>query len=122
LAAFLKLVNEELVTHNEPARTAKPTRRRAERTAFRRGEPGTVQIIHLRKTRPDSDTREETGTGRKLTTRHLRRGHWAHRRCKCHPPVDEEGYGRHLTWVRPTIVGPDDAPLVAPDRVYQVDR
>lgn len=70
-----------------------------------------VTIIDLRPLRHIEMDRDET-TGRRLTVRHLVRGHWTN-----------QAYGpdralRRLQWIAPYIKGPADAPLkVSEDRV-----
>lgn len=68
-----------------------------------------VTTIDLRPLRTIDTT---TNSGRKLTVRHLVRGHWTH-----------QAYGPHhsqrrLQWIAPYIKGPADAPLIHTERVW----
>ena len=50
-------------------------------------------------------------TGRRLTTRHVVRGHWTHQ------PYGPARSLRRLQWVAPFIRGPEGAPFVGTDTV-----
>ncbi|WP_239057090.1 MULTISPECIES: hypothetical protein [Cutibacterium] len=50
-------------------------------------------------------------TGRRLTTRHVVRGHWTHQ------PYGPKRSLRRLQWVAPFIRGPQEAPFVGTDTV-----
>lgn len=73
-----------------------------------------VNVIDLRAPvhRPETTTK----SGRKLTVRHLVRGHWTH---QPHGPGRQK---RRLQWIDPYIKGPSNAPLAKTETVYQWRR
>lgn len=103
LFAYWHFVKSELADVNEE------TLPRQLRRQFARKEipTGPISVVRLRK------RRSEAGDGEwSLTYRHVRRGHWR-----------RQWYGskgskyQRWIWIAPTIVGPDDAPLVERDVV-----
>ena len=86
---------------------------RTGQAAGARTRPGdTVTVVDLRPVRtvtgPDAGAR----TGRRLTRRHLARGHWTHQ------PYGPGGRLRRLTWIDSYVRGPEGAPLAATEAVY----
>lgn len=65
-----------------------------------------VDLRPLRYVRADTDS-----SGRRLTTRHIVRGHWTHQ------PFGHERAQRRLQWIAPYVRGPEGAPLVQTEKV-----
>jgi hypothetical protein len=88
------------------------TRRRWERaTGHKLSE---VLVIRLRRSEHRRDDDAEP-TGRTLTHRHIRDGHW---RNQFYPSLD-----RHRQiWIAPTVVGDENLPLIVKRRFYKWDR
>ena len=68
-----------------------------------------VTVVDVRPMRQVHTTTDPTG--RRLTTRHVVRGHWTHQPHGPHRSL------RRLQWVAPFIRGPEGAPFVATDTV-----
>lgn len=86
---------------------------RAHETASRRG-PSDVTVIDVRPARRARlDPHDTTPpTARRLTTRHVVRGHWTH---QPHGPGRQL---RRLQWVDDYLRGPDDAPITTRAHVW----
>lgn len=65
-----------------------------------------VDLRPLRYVRAEHDS-----SGRRLTTRHIVRGHWTHQ------PHGRDRAERRLQWVAPYVRGPEGAPLVQTEKV-----
>lgn len=97
-----------------------PSTTRTTRMDARNGETGLarvpraqeVTIVDIRPAPYRSSDPNSSGGGRKLTTRHLVRGHWTH---QPHGPGRAQ---RRLQWVDSYIRGPEGAPLVQRERVW----
>jgi len=91
---------------------SRPERKRWQRA---RRKPPTLRWIKLRKV--VREARDSDPTGRHLTTRHIRRGHFR---------TVLYGKGRsqeRLDWFPPTIVGPEGTPLIVKaGRVFSLER
>lgn len=119
-AAFTLMTTPTLTQTSVVAATGKP-RTRATQTPDdgTRGRPGgggdgvTVIDLHASRrallipTNPD-----EQGQGRRLTTRHVVRGHWTHQ------PHGPGRRLRRLQWIDDYIRGPADAPLTTRTHVW----
>lgn len=68
-----------------------------------------VTVIDMRPMRQVHTTTD--ATGRRLTTRHVVRGHWTHQ------PYGPKRSLRRLQWVAPFIRGPEGSPFVGTDTV-----
>ena len=68
-----------------------------------------VTVVDMRPMRQVHTTTDPTG--RRLTTRHVVRGHWTHQ------PYGPGRKLRRLQWIAPFIRGPEGAPFVATDTV-----
>lgn len=68
-----------------------------------------VTVIDMRPVRQVHTTTDPTG--RRLTTRHVVRGHWTHQ------PYGPRRSQRRLQWIAPFIRGPEGAPFVGTDTV-----
>lgn len=68
-----------------------------------------VTVVDMRPMRQVHTTTD--ATGRRLTTRHVVRGHWTHQ------PYGPKRSLRRLQWVAPFIRGPQEAPFVGTDTV-----
>jgi len=68
-----------------------------------------VTVVEVRPMRQVHATTDSTG--RRLTTRHVVRGHWTHQ------PYGVGRSRRRLQWIAPFIRGPQEAPFVATDTV-----
>lgn len=103
--AFFRFVQQRVIgQHREFYGRAQ--RRDAARAGF--GKPADdayVTAIRLRRVaRPEEEGYEPVPTGRKLTTRHVRSGHWRRQwypTLQLHRPI----------YIQTTVVGPDGAPL-----------
>jgi hypothetical protein len=107
------------------ARPPRAVARRAAR-AGRLPEDGDVTIVELRKFLSDAEAHSHTDADDdayfdRWNHRWIVRGHWAWRRCKCHPEPGSE-WGRHRVYIDPYIKGPPDAPLVIKERMFAVIR
>ncbi|MDO5067428.1 MAG: hypothetical protein Q4D96_09140 [Propionibacteriaceae bacterium] len=71
-----------------------------------------VTIINIRPTPHRSHDTTPEGSGRKLRTRHLVRGHWTN---QPHGPGRSQ---RRLQWIDSYVRGPEDAPLIERERVW----
>lgn len=85
--------------------------------------PGRVSVVMLRKTQPRPSEGE---THVEWQHRWVVRGHWAWRVCGDKHPLAQAapvkgGIGCRL-WINPYVKGPEDAPFVVTDRVYQFSR
>lgn len=103
------------VTEGQASRFA---RKRARRARI----PDRVTVIDLRRIEhPDG-----VGGGHvEWSHRWYSRGHWAWRKCSEHHPLAEEnpsGGWRARVWVRESIKGPADKPLVITDKVMRLSR
>lgn len=107
----LRLMQQRVFVQEE-ARLPRATRRRMQREGA--GHIEEVLVIRLR--RPSATRAEpEEPSGRTLTHRHLRDGHW---RGQWYPSLQ-----RHRQiWISPTIVGDENLPLVIKRRYYKWDR
>ncbi|WP_201292234.1 hypothetical protein [Actinomyces sp. zg296] len=95
------------------ATTAPAARARGHGNGSRRG-PCDVSVIDVRPARrarlePDGAT---APSGRRLTTRHVVRGHWTHQ------PHGPGRALRRLQWVDDYLRGPDGAPITTRDHVW----
>lgn len=108
----LRLMQQRIVTHEE-ALLPRPTRRRWERAGYT--PPRDVCVIRLRRSRPKAHSDEEVESGRKLTHRHFREGHW---RNQWYPSLQAHRQIR----IQRTIVGDDSLPLIIKRRFYKWDR
>jgi len=106
----LRLMQQRIVSQ-EDAHVPRATRRRYERAGMY--APSQVCIIRLRRTKPKTGDHEETG--RTLTHRHIREGHW---RNQWYPSVQRHRQIR----IQRTIVGDDSLPLIVKRRFYRWDR
>lgn len=70
-----------------------------------------VVVVDLRPPRTVDTSHDDSG--RKLTVRHMVRGHWTH---QAHGPGHSQ---RRLQWIDPYIKGPKDAPLITSETVYR---
>lgn len=68
-----------------------------------------VTVVDMRPMRQVHTTTD--ATGRRLTTRHVVRGHWTHQ------PYGPKRSLRRLQWVAPFIRGPEGSPFVGTDTV-----
>jgi hypothetical protein len=109
----LRLMQQRIVTH-EDALIPRPTRRRWERETGTT-PPRDVCVIRLRRSRPKPHADEEVESGRKLTHRHFREGHW---RWQYYPSLKAHRQIR----IQRTIVGDDSLPLIIKRRFYKWDR
>lgn len=115
--ALWLLLNQTIVQTQEeyPERAG---RRRAEK----RGLPPKVTVIKLR--RIEDNLRHEGESLIEWSHRWIVRGHWAWRRCSQEHPLAEpyaKGW-RARVWIHAYAKGPEDAPLIISDKVYQLDR
>lgn len=103
--AFFRFVQQRVVGA-ERQFYGRAMRRDALRQGFpRRPEDGYVTAIRLRRiSRPQEEGYEPVPSGRTLTTRHIRSGHW---RRQWYPSLQLH---RPL-YIHTTVVGPDGAPL-----------
>lgn len=107
----LRLMQQRITTRQDE-RVPRSTRRRFERDGMT--PPSEVCVVRLRRTR-HRDKAAEEHTGRQLTHRHQRVGHW---RNQWYDSVQ-----RHRQiWIHQTIVGDDSLPLVLKRRFYKWDR
>jgi hypothetical protein len=89
----------------------RPERRRWQRAV--KHSPKEILVIRLRRTKPKHGDPVESG--RTLTHRHIRDGHW---RMQPYPSL---GRSRQI-WIAPTVVGDDSLPLIVKRRYYKWDR
>jgi len=91
--------------------TPRPTRRRWQRA--NKTAPKEILVVRLRRTSPRHG--EPVESGRTLTHRHIRDGHW---RNQWYP-----SFNRHRQiWIAPTVVGDESLPLIVKRRFYRWDR
>jgi hypothetical protein len=103
--AFFRFVQQRVVG-SEREYYGRALRREASRSGFeRQASEGYVTAIRLRRiARPHEEGYEPVPTGRTLTTRHIRSGHWRRQwypSIQLHRPI----------YIHTTVVGPDGAPL-----------
>jgi hypothetical protein len=108
----LRLMQQRIVTQ-EDAVLPRATRRRWERAGYT--PPRDVCVIRLRRARPKGHADEDVESGRKLTHRHFREGHW---RNQWYPSLQAHRQIR----IQRTIVGDDSLPLIIKRRFYKWDR
>lgn len=116
ILAFFRFVQQEVV-YTERQRWPRAGRREASRALSR--DDGDVSLVHLRRVlrldehgeRPESEP-----SGRHLTHRHIRSGHWRRQwypSAQVHRPI----------YIHPFVVGPEGAPLLPrKTRSILVDR
>lgn len=88
------------------------TRSAAHTQAGASSQRDAVTLVDLRPMRNVRTAVEPEAEGRRLTTRHVVRGHWTH---QPHGPGRQL---RRLQWIASYTRGPDGAPLVERDTVY----
>lgn len=108
----LRLMQQRIVTH-EDMLIPRATRRRWERET--KSAPKDVCVIRLRRSRPKAHSDEEVESGRKLTHRHFRDGHW---RNQWYPSLQAHRQIR----IQPTVVGDSSLPFYNKRRFYKWDR
>jgi len=109
LAALWTLLAQEGLATTTTHVVPRQERRRAERAGV--SAPSNVQVVTLRKlhrTRPEGEPEEHH---ERYSHRWTVTGHWRNQ------PVGPGRSERRLTWVRPHVKGPEDAPLVVKERV-----
>lgn len=109
LAALWTLLAQEGMATTTTHVVPRQERRRAERAGVT--APSNVQVVTLRKlhrTRPEGEPEQHERYSHRFPVS----GHWRNQ------PVGPGRAERRLTWVRPHIKGPDDAPLVVKERVH----
>lgn len=91
---------------------------RQERRALERHghAPESVSVVTLRRVAEDAATRGSAGQHVDWQHRWWVRGHWRDQ------PVGPMRSARRLTFVHPHVKGPDDKPLAAKTKLYQVTR
>lgn len=105
LAAWM-LMQQTLVSTTEA-----PLDRAHRKMAKRMGIPARVTVVMLRR---HEGTRREGETYVEWSHRWIVRGHWRWQAC---------GPGRlerRRIWIAPFVKGPDDAPLIVPEKVYRL--
>jgi hypothetical protein len=116
MAAFWGHLKTTVYVFADELVTDRHTRRRAQRAGF--VNPERIRVVVLRKKynnsnghRPDS-----VGTGRELTHRHIRSGHY---RNQWYPKTAEH----HQIWIDETVVGASHLPFEeGPDKIYDWRR
>lgn len=107
--ALFLLLNQTIVTV-EDGLPNRPARKRA----LKRGIPGKVSVIALR--RHESANRQEGESTVEWSHRWVVRGHW--RWQACGPGRTE----RRRIWIAPFVKGPEDKDLIVTDKVYDLRR
>ena len=107
----LRLMQQHITTRTD-AVTPRPTRRRWERAGY--SPPKDICVIQLRRATVKHDD-EEGASGRTLTHRHFREGHW---RRQWYPSLQAHRQIR----IQRTIVGDPSLPLIIKRRYYKWDR
>jgi hypothetical protein len=105
----LRLMQQRVVVADD-VRLPRATRRRAKAEGLPLQE---VMVIRLR--RASTRHEGEEPSGRTLTHRHLRDGHW---RGQWYPSIQKH----RQIWISPTVVGDESLPLVIKKRYYKWDR
>lgn len=96
-------------------RADEPTPRATRRRWEREGKSAPKEICVVRLRRAKHKTGEPVESGRTLTHRHIRDGHW---RWQFYPSVN-----RHRQiWIAQTVVGDESLPLIVKKRYYKWDR
>jgi hypothetical protein len=121
LFALFNFMEQRIVELEQP----QPTR--AERRRGQRQSIATPLDTIIRLRRKEYRNPNKPGeSGRELTMRHLRRGHWAKRWIKDrHPMFDSSGPSPQVytPWLFPTIVGDESLPLKPTgERLFSVER
>lgn len=111
LMAFFRFTQEAYVD-TRSIRPERPALKRAARVG--RPEPR-IRVVRLRKGEAVRTVSTQHGNV-EWTHRWVRRGHWREQ------PYGPNSSLRRPTWIRETICGPDDKPLIVNDRVFVVDR
>lgn len=103
--AFFRFVQQRVIGSDRQY-WERSQRREARRSGFREiPDQGYVSAIRLRRiSHPEEEGYEPLSTGRKLTSRHIRSGHW---RRQWYPKL---GLHRPI-YIHTTVVGPDGTPL-----------
>jgi hypothetical protein len=117
--AYLRLLSQTLIK-SSPADVDKAAMKRA----TRRGLPGLVTTVTLRRVRyVGNETHDETEV--EWSHRWLVRGHWRRQPCgPDHPLAEPDGHGGFVAiiYINPYIKGPEDKPLHLSNKVYDLAR
>lgn len=108
LWTFLSQPGIATITRHPGERQA---RRRSQRAGLPDPEAAAVRIVRLRQPEGPESGRDGEGEGREYHVRWLVSGHWRHQ------PVGPGRAERRLTFVRPHVKGPPDAPFRTPRTV-----
>lgn len=110
-AAFWALMAQPRITDVRDDKPLHPTERRNHRRAGVTDPGAPVHVITVAGRGPEPTSIPGSDTGRRLTHRHVVRGHW---RRQWHPSLQEH---RHI-WIDSHVKGPADAPLLGGERVF----
>lgn len=115
--ALFLLLNQTIVQTEE-----EHVERHAAKRARRAGLPGRVTVVQLRRTQA---ARHEGESLIEWQHRWVVRGHWRWQYCGPHHPWAQEiepGKYRARIWIHPYQKGPEDAPLMIPDKLYSLEK
>lgn len=99
--------------------------RAARRRAVRKGLPGKVSVIELRRREPHAPLSDnESGALIEWQHQWISRAHWGWRHCSAEKPgaVPYKGGWGVRVWVRGSVKGNPDGPLIVTDKVYRLSR
>lgn len=115
--AYLRLLSQTLVQL-----ASAEVDRHARKRATRRGLPGLVTTVKLRRIEYVGG---EGHSNVEWQHRWIVRGHWRRQPCgPDHPLAENNGQGGHVAiiWINPYIKGPEDKPLHLSNKVYDLAR
>lgn len=99
----------------EPVYTGRPERRRAQRSGL--NPDRRVNVIKMRQLEGTGDANSKTtGNGSPLKNRHAVRGHMRNQ------PYGPGRSRRRQIWIAPYVKGPQEAPLVKVQKLWNLDR